>query len=136
MIRKASEKDLPFIYETLKETGTPWTQTGVSESIKNDLVLVLEDTGVIIAKVAADECEILNFAVCREKRGQGYGKELLDALLKRAETHGAKTVFLDVRKTNETAIYVYKNAGFQICGERKNFYHNPQEDAVLMKKGL
>ena len=133
MIRRAAETDVDFIYNTFNETLTSWTRQGVSESVKNDLAFVLDGAGVIIARLAADECEILNFAVCRDKRGQGYGKALLAFLLLKAKETDAHTVYLDVRETNNTAIHIYKKAGFEIYGERKNFYKNPQEDAILMR---
>ena len=136
MIRKATEGDIDFIYNALKETFTPWTENGISESVKNDLVYVYDGIGTIIARAAADECEILNFAVCREKRGRGYGSALLRYLLSEVKKTGVGIVYLDVRKTNAAAISVYKKAGFEICGEREKFYRNPQEDAILMKASL
>ena len=40
--------------------------------------------------------------------------------------------YLEVRKSNENAISLYQKNGFKICGERKNFYKNPTENALLM----
>lgn len=136
MIRKAVDADTCFIYETLKDTLTPWAEQGISDSIKNDMALICEGAGVIIARVTPGECEILNFAVGREKRGQGFGEALLQRLLEEAKKTGADTVYLDVRKTNNAAISLYKKAGFEIYSERKDFYRNPPEDAVLMRLNL
>lgn len=132
MIRKAYDSDTKFIFETLAETLTPWEEQGILRSIENDLVFVYEGAGVIIARQVTDELEILNFAVKKDLRRQGIGNALLCFLLKEAEKRGVKTVYLDVRQSNSAAIMLYKKYGFEICGERKNYYHDPQEDAVLM----
>ena len=54
----------------------------------------------------------------------------MDELLRRAAT-----VFLEVRAGNEAAIGLYTHSGFQEIDRRKNYYHDPEEDAVVMRKG-
>ncbi|MBQ7718478.1 MAG: ribosomal protein S18-alanine N-acetyltransferase [Clostridia bacterium] len=136
MIRKAYSSDAKFIFETLAKTLTPWEEQGILGSIEHDLVFILEGEGVIIARQTLDELEILNFAVKKELRGQGYGKSLLGFLLDHAEKSGVKTAFLDVRQSNIAAVSLYKSFGFEICGKRKNYYRNPPEDAVLMNLNI
>lgn len=131
MIRKASSADAFKIAEILSETGSPWSEECVAESILNEnhTVLVYGESvdGVLIFSDVCGECEILNFAVKKEKRRRGIGESLILELLKNAEC-----VYLDVRKSNEAAIAFYKKHGFEVSGMRKNFYDNPKEDALLM----
>ena len=61
---------------------------------------------------------------------EGYARKLMDELLRRAAT-----VFLEVRAGNEAAIGLYTHSGFQEIDRRKNYYHDPEEDAVVMRKG-
>ena len=45
-------------------------------------------------------------------------------------------ITLEVRKSNLPAIRCYQKHGYLLVGERKNFYENPQENALLMTKFL
>lgn len=71
------------------------------------------------------EAELLNLAVRPEARRRGVGRALL-ALL------AGRKVWLEVRASNEAAIRFYESQGFRVCGRRKGYYRNPDEDAVLM----
>ena len=44
-------------------------------------------------------------------------------------------VFLEVRASNADAISLYRHYGFREVGVRKRFYHDPAEDAIVMKRG-
>ena len=44
---------------------------------------------------------------------------------------------LEVRESNQPAIELYRSLGFVAVGTRRNYYSQPQEDAlVLRKEGL
>lgn len=64
------------------------------------------------------------------KRGKGYGKEMLRLGLKYAkEIYGAKKVSLGVFENNESAYYCYKAAGFSdVKLEEIEKYHVLDED--------
>ena len=135
MIRKATINDAKSIYDIFSETLTPWSEGNIVSSINRDFVLVFEEKiieGVIVFSRVLDECELLNFAVLKGSRGRGIGKELLNASLS-DEFVKNSNVFLEVRESNETALFLYKKMGFEIIGTRKKYYENPTEDAVLMK---
>ena len=53
----------------------------------------------------------------------------------RKETEG-KNNFLEVRAGNTAAIALYSACEFQEIDRRKNYYHDPEEDAVVMKKSV
>jgi [ribosomal protein S18]-alanine N-acetyltransferase len=82
-------------------------------------------------KVAAQECEILNIAVDPAIRRRGIGRALVDASLS-AAPHGT-TWFLEVRESNAAAIRLYKSIGFVPTGHRKDYYHDPDEAAIVMR---
>lgn len=132
MLRKAEINDTKTIYNIFSETLTPWSEENIKSSIQKDFVLLLGEKGVIVMSKVLDECEVLNFAVCKDERGKGYGKTLLTAAL---DSDFAKntSVFLEVRKSNIAAISLYEKVGFCKMGERKRYYTNPLEDAVLMR---
>ena len=41
-------------------------------------------------------------------------------------------VYLEVRKSNLPAQRLYQACGFSLVGQRKGFYHKPDEDAFVM----
>lgn len=135
MIRKATINDVKSIYDIFSETLTPWSEQNIISSVNRDFILVYEEEsieGVIVFSRVLDECELLNFAVLNEKRGKGIGKELLKTSLSDKFLHSSN-IFLEVRESNTPAISLYKKMGFESIGTRKNYYANPQENAVLMK---
>lgn len=93
-------------------------------------------TGFLIARVAAAEMEILNLAVDPTLRRQGIGAALLCAALLWAAKEGALRVFLEVRLSNVAAQKFYGAYGFSLAGARRNYYHTPDEDAVVFVRSL
>ncbi len=135
MIRKATKNDVKSIYNIFSETLTPWSEGNIISSLNRDFVLIFEEEnieGVIVFSRVLDECELLNFAVLKESRGKGIGKELLTLSLSNEFLQNSN-IYLEVRKSNSSAISLYKKMGFETIGTRKKYYENPQEDAVLMK---
>lgn len=79
-----------------------------------------------------DEGDVTNVAVCRERQREGIGNFLVSSLLRLAGDQGISMIHLEVRSGNETAIRLYERLGFQRDGIRRNYYSDPEEDAVLM----
>jgi ribosomal-protein-alanine N-acetyltransferase len=89
--------------------------------------------GFVAARVTGNELHINNIAVSDQYRGQGIGGALLDTTLGDASgKFGAKRALLEVRRSNTAARALYESRGFRGVGDRKNYYHNPQEDAIVM----
>lgn len=80
----------------------------------------------------ADEAQIYNVAVKKEKRGKGIGGLLLKNLIDFALSEGRDVFILEVRISNIAAITLYRSLGFKKDGIRHNFYNYPVEDALLM----
>ena len=87
--------------------------------------------GFLVARHVAKEWELENIVVAPEFRGQGIGTRLIDALFARACETGSSAVFLEVRQSNTGARRLYQNAGFREVGQRKLYYSNPPEDAIV-----
>jgi ribosomal-protein-alanine N-acetyltransferase len=88
--------------------------------------------GFIILRRVADEGELLQIAVDRAFRRQGTADAMIGAALGWAKENAIKAVFLEVRKSNEAAIALYKKHGFKQAGRRKDYFTEPVEDAVIM----
>jgi len=90
--------------------------------------------GYCVIETVADEVHIHNLAVRPEMRQGGVGRRLLEIGLSMGERRGARTALLEVRESNEPAIELYRSLGFVAVGTRRNYYSQPQEDALLLRK--
>lgn len=115
----------------------PWTEDGLREELDNScarfLVAETEDgtvAGYIGCHTVLDEGYIANVAVSPEYRRRGIGRQLVQTLLK--ISGDLAFVTLEVRVSNQAAIALYTDCGFQSVGVRKKFYSHPTEDALLM----
>lgn len=81
-------------------------------------------------RTAPDEAEILNVAVAPTWRRRGLARKLIA----RAAPAEVRTLFLEVRESNQAARALYLAAGFTEYGRRPGYYQHPAEAAVLMRK--
>ena len=91
--------------------------------------------GMVLARVAADEAEILTIAVLPEARRQGLGRALLEAAAAGAASRGAAALFLEVSAGNAAARALYAGCGFVPVGQRRRYYADGA-DALVMRKPL
>lgn len=137
-IREMTEADVTDIAAMEAETfSMPWSAQDFRDLIRNSAMhyLVAEADGVLLGgggfMMVAGECQITNVAIRKEHRGRGYGKLLVQSILRAAMEAGASDVTLEVRRSNVPAIRLYENLGFQSAGIRPGFYEKPTEDAVI-----
>ena len=97
-----------------------------------------EILGYSIMSVAAGEAHLLNICIAPSLRRQGIGRRLLEYMLERAAAAGAEKLFLEVRPSNRRALEIYRKAGFEIIGVRRDYYRASQgkEDAVVLLRRL
>ena len=81
-----------------------------------------------------DECYIANIAVKNKFRRRGIGEAILDSAEKEALSNNCSFISLEVRVSNAPAISLYEKRGYISQGQRKNFYSNPTENALIMTK--
>lgn len=81
--------------------------------------------GFILWRELLEEAEILSLCILPKFRKQGRGHEILQALSLRAEQHGIKEIFLEVREDNQAALSLYEKNDFKLVGRRKNYYGPP-----------
>lgn len=91
--------------------------------------------GMILARVAADEAEILTLAVAPEARRKGVARALLARARTQAASAGATTIVLEVGARNTAAQTLYTSTGFTAVGRRPRYYPGG-EDAVIMRAPL
>lgn len=80
-----------------------------------------------------EELRFLNLAVAPFARKRGIGQGLVSFALAYGKRLGTDKALLEVRASNDPAQKLYSHFGFLEYGQRKAYYTNPNEDAILMK---
>jgi ribosomal-protein-alanine N-acetyltransferase len=88
--------------------------------------------GMIVMWLIIDEAHIGTIAIDQSYRRLGLGRFLLAEALLDAYKSGVRQSFLEVRRSNQPAITLYEQFGFQIAGIRSRYYKDNGEDALLM----
>ncbi|HEC88353.1 MAG TPA: ribosomal-protein-alanine N-acetyltransferase [Thermoplasmata archaeon] len=132
-IRKCKREDLEDVYEIERVSFPyPYPKIIFYDYIEK-LFFVAEEKEKIIGYVIADDERslIVSIAVHPEYRNKGYGKKLMEHVLKLMKGK----VFLQVRKSNKSAISFYHKMGFKEIKEIEKYYMNG-ENAILMFKKI
>ena len=118
----------------------PWSEKSIASELENPLSLwlVAEENGQVFGYVGSqtvlDESDMMNVAVDSGHRRQGIARALIETLIAELAKMGSRCLRLEVRVSNENARALYARMGFQQLGLRKNYYHNPKEDALILGK--
>ncbi len=146
----ATAADVEALRELERRSFThPWTEGNFREVVADPsrvCTLVLreireaggaERSAVVaycIYQIVADEMHILDLAVGPERRRRGLARWLLSYALDRARGRGAERAFLEVRRSNEPALALYRSFGFRVLAERRDYYRDPGEDALVLER--
>jgi [ribosomal protein S18]-alanine N-acetyltransferase len=120
----------------------PWSRNMFLEEIKHrhSRLTVFRSQGIIVGYLCfwevLDEAHLLNIAVHPFRRGQGYGKYMMDYLEKASLQAGLKRIILEVARRNTIARNLYKRCGFNSIGFRKKYYSAVEDDALVMERWL
>ncbi len=125
------------VYDILSDVYdvSPWTEEQILSDMQQDSVdyfFVEEDKeiiGFLAIQQLVGELEITNIAIKKAYQGRGLGSQLL-ANLDQIDF----PIFLEVRASNTPAQALYQKFGFEVIGKRKQYYHEPIEDAIIMKR--
>ena len=138
-IRPASSEDLPAILTIENLTNKiPWTQEQFLSSIEvgHYSVIIENKEGVVgfaIYSPIIPESHLLNIAIIPSSQGQGLGRQLLQKVIMQNKILGVKSITLEVRISNHSAITLYKSEGFTKDAIRPDYYSgDTREDALLM----
>ena len=118
----------------------PWSEKSVASELDNGLSLwlvALEGetvAGYVGSQTVLDETDMMNIAVHPDFRRRGIAQALVESLVKQLRQRGSRCLTLEVRASNSPAIALYEKLGFQKIGRRKNYYRDPREDALILRK--
>ena len=137
--------DMDTVCQIARESfTTPWTKAIFESELSRDWarVRVLRSgkgeriCGFINFWIIGDEIHLHNLAVLPDMRRRGYGRSLVLDMLEIAKNRSATTAFLEVRRSNQSAINLYKSIGFISIAIRPQYYSDNQEDAIIMRSEI
>lgn len=120
--------------------SVPWSETTFRGLLRRrDAELVVAASGETVIGFAVlwcvlDQAELGNVAVSRQWRGRGVGELLVVEMVRRAARRSVTEIFLEVRPSNTVARRLYERLGFSMVGRRRNYYQEPVEDALVLRR--
>ena len=118
---------------------TAWPESAIRGELTNKLALWLvavEDgkvLGYVGSQTVLEEADMMNIAVDETCRRRGIARALVEELVRQLPAY---CLTLEVRVSNAPAIGLYHSLGFVQVGLRKNYYRNPREDALILRKEI
>ena len=115
---------------------SPWTLEQIQADLSQDQTWYalaydgVEVIGFLAVQENLFEAEVLQIAVKGAYQGQGIAPALFATL------PAEKEIFLEVRKSNQRAQAFYKKEKMAVIAERRIYYHDPVEDAIIMKREI
>ena len=146
VIERISEPaDLDAVAALESATFTnPWTREMLERELRQTdvaRVYVVRLPGYPVAAFCAcwlvyDELHINTIAVDARLRRQGIATALMRYLVAEAASLGASRTYLEVRRSNLPAQRLYERLGFTVAAVRRNYYTQPEEDALVLSLAL
>jgi ribosomal-protein-alanine N-acetyltransferase len=120
--------------------SNPWTREMYLSELENEGVsffyLARDASGTVVGFCSfwriLDELHINNLAVLPERRREGIATALLERVLSDGARLDARHATLEVRRSNDAALQLYRRLGFSIGGTRRGYYSRPDEDALVL----
>lgn len=142
-IRFMQAEDISAIAELEKVCfSDPWSENSIASELDNELscwLVAIEEgklAGYVGSQTVLDGSDMMNIAVAPEYRRKGIAEALVVALVAELKKRKSICLLLEVRASNIPAITLYEKLSFVQVGLRKNYYRNPKEDALILRKEL
>lgn len=144
VLRRARPSDLGAIDRIERASfGNPWPLDAYAQELEREHgtveVATIRGEGVIGFSCAwhvAAEAHLMRIATDPRFRRRGIGRDLLCAVLARAQSASCLHITLEVASTNAPAVALYRAWGFREIGRRKGYYRVPPDDALVMRRAL
>ena len=137
MIKKLTSDDVDYIEQIFNLEKEIFKNSAFNKSYMETLIkgdnsfiytYIIDNKvcGYLMVLDSIDIYEILAIVTIEKYRNKGIAQELLDKIK-------TKDIFLEVRESNQVAINFYKKNKFKEISVRKNYYSEPNENAIIMK---
>ncbi len=139
--READASALPTLVALEREVfSDAWGAGALSSHLASETACSLlaawegEPVGYLLGILLPPEGEIYRIAVRPAWRGRGIARAILQRFLDICTERSVTSLYLEVRRSNVAAQALYRSAGFLPCGERRSYYRDPTEDALLFSR--
>lgn len=118
----------------------PWSEKSIASEVTNPLScwIVAMDKDRLAGYVGSQSvlgwADMMNLAVHPDYRCMHVGENLVNALIDQLKANQVTCLTLEVRESNMPAVHLYEKMGFSAVGRRPHYYHNPREDALILRK--
>jgi [ribosomal protein S18]-alanine N-acetyltransferase len=119
---------------------TPWSRSMFASELAKPTSICLgafegdELVGYVVNSRYVDAWHIMNVAVAPERQRRGIATALLERLFELTRHDERRGFTLEVRVSNDGAIRLYEDLGFEARGIRRGYYTDNREDAIIMWK--
>ena len=145
--RPMRSEDLERVVEIQRSAFVhPWSRDLIARELAHDwssVLLAVEPAaggeavvGVVVFWLVHDEVHVLNVAVAPEARRRGVARALMREAERRGAQRGARLATLEVRRSNQAALELYRSLGYRRAGVRPRYYAEEGEDAIVMERML
>nr|WP_202890116.1 GNAT family N-acetyltransferase [Actinopolymorpha rutila] len=117
-----------LVAEDADATGTDVGDTCWGTGADTDEPAIAGYASLLAVAATAD---VQRIAVRPDRRREGIGRALLDALLAQARVRGCAEALLEVRHDNAAALAMYEATGFEQIARRRGYYHGVADALVL-----
>ena len=122
----------------------PWSMDMMSEHLASVGGIIFaaivggQVCGYVSAKLlpSVGEGEVYRVAVLPQFRRRGIAELMLRSVIKAASDSEIDRLFIEVRVGNAPARTCYEKLGWRQITMRKKYYHDPEEDAVIMERAV
>ena len=134
--------DIEEVAAIEQQSVSPWSVSQLAEEMENQnaLILVARKLGEIVGwctvRTIWPETELLKIAVAGGARKRGVATALLTEIIAKLVHTRFKSLFIEVRSNNRSALKLYKKYGFSHIDTRGAYYHSPADDALILMKQL
>lgn len=144
-IQLAEQRQVPYIAHIARLASRyPWSEAVIADCFRagySTWVALVEGVvrGFAVMSTSPFEAELLNICVDPSVQRCGIGRALLQRVLADAQEQQLERVLLEVRASNDRAITLYTDMGFQPIGVRRRYYplaDGQREDALLFFLGF
>lgn len=137
-IRRLAYADLPHVIAIERRSfPAPWSlamfvlELSKPSSICSGAFHEGELIGYLVSSRHHTVWHVMNVAVSQEHRRSGVATALMERLFEVTAERAARYA-LEVRSSNAEAIRMYESFGFRGAGVRRRYYHDNNEDALIM----
>ncbi|WP_294580706.1 ribosomal protein S18-alanine N-acetyltransferase [uncultured Thomasclavelia sp.] len=144
IIRRMELQDIDEVVALEQELFTsPWSKDDFIYEIEKNAfstILILQEDDQIAGYLGmwnlGDQSQITTLGVKKQYQGRGFAKALMNKCIEITKYLGYDNISLEVRVSNQKAIKLYQQFGFQTVAIRKDYYQDNHEDAYLMIKEM